>query len=138
MVLQCRHWNYGPLSASSLSNIAALEYTVYQHEQAHASKSSETRPIRVSIHHEGPSTPQASEGHSGEESIWRAPDGYMYGPNLTSQNSFGTPQHCEEIARWPGGRPLQSSLGNRASHSPLGLATLAKGVSAEWAVPPAK
>ena len=60
MVLQCRHWNYGPLSASSLSNIAALEYTVfttYQHEQAHASKSSETRPIRVSIHHEGPSTP---------------------------------------------------------------------------------
>ena len=57
MVLQCRHWNYGPLSASSLSNIAALEYTVYQHEQACESKSSETRPIRVSIHHEGPSTP---------------------------------------------------------------------------------
>jgi len=50
MVLQCRHWNYGPLSASSLSNIAALEYTVYASSSTskHASKSSETRPIRVS------------------------------------------------------------------------------------------
>jgi len=57
MVLQCRHWNYGPLSASSLSNIAALEYTPFTSTSKHANKSSETRPIRVSIHHEGPSTP---------------------------------------------------------------------------------